>query len=309
MSRPRPFTLAAVCVLAALATRCSPGRLGMNRMADALSSTAAAYAKDDDPEFVRLSAPSTLKMMEMLIEDQPAHPGLLLGACSGFAQYAYGFLQIPAEEAETPDSGAAKELLNRAEKMYDRARQYCTRLLELRHRGISAALARDALAPLGAMTKTDVPSLYWMGVSMAGAVSVAPSPLLRVNQLAIARAVLSRALALDETWENGAIHEAFITLDGQPALLGGSTARAREHFKRAVELSGGQSAWAYVTLAESVSLREANRTEFERVLRAALAIDIDRTPGLRLANAIAQRHARFLLARADRLFKGSGSAK
>jgi hypothetical protein len=279
-------------------------------MADALSSTAAAYAKDDDPEFVRLSAPSTLKMMEMLIEDQPAHPGLLLGACSGFAQYAYGFLQVSAEEAETPESAAARELRNRAEKMYDRARQYCTRLLELRHRGISAALARDALAPLGAMTKTDVPSLYWMGVSMAGAASVAANPLLRINQLAIGRAVLSRALALDETWENGAIHEAFIALDGrQPALLGGSTARAREHFTRAVELSGGQSAWAYVTLAESVSLPEANRTEFERMLRAALAIDIDKTPGLRLANAIAQRHARFLLARTDRLFKGSGSAR
>jgi hypothetical protein len=286
----------------ALAAACSPAQMGMKRMAAALSSTADAYARDDDPEFVRLAAPSTLKTVEMLIEQQPADRVLLMTACSGFTQYAYAFLQIDAEQAEPAGTATARDLRSRAGRMYDRARQYCLRALEVRHAGIRTSLSADALSALAGMTRDDLPALYWTGVSLAGSVSVAENQLIRVNDLATARALLSRALALDETWEAGAIHEAFIALDGQRRLLGGSAARAREHFNRAVELAGGQSAFAYVSMASSVSLAAKDRAEFERMLRAALAIEIDKTPRLRLANAVAQKHARFLLSRAGQLF-------
>ncbi len=284
----------------AMVAGCS--QMGINRMSAALSSTADSYAKDDDPEFVRLAAPSTLKMVEMLIDQQPSNRPMLMTACSGFTQYAYAFLQLEADQQEPADAAAAKDLRARAGRMYDRARQYCLHALDVRHPGIGKSLAADALAAVTNMAKEDVPALYWMGVALAGSVSVAGNQLIRVNDLATARALLSRALALDESWEGGAIHEAFITLDGQPRLLGGSPARAREHFNRAVELAAGQSAFAYVSMASSVSLAAKDRVEFERMLRAALAIDIDEAPRWRLSNAIAQKHARFLLARADRLF-------
>src|SRR5206468_6606189 len=78
---------------------CSPKKMGMTRMADALSSTASAFTRDNDPEFVRQAAPSTLKMVEMLLEQSPSHAGLLMTACSGFTQYAYAFLQSDADVA------------------------------------------------------------------------------------------------------------------------------------------------------------------------------------------------------------------
>ena len=109
-----------VCTSAA----CSPKKLGISRMADALTATASAYSRDDDPEFVRLAAPSTLKMVEMLLDDQPGHAGLLLTACSGFTQYAYGFLQLDAERAAVSDQASAAELRGRATRMYERARGY-----------------------------------------------------------------------------------------------------------------------------------------------------------------------------------------
>ena len=46
-----------------------------------------------------------------------------------------------------------------------------------------------------------------------------------------------------------------------------------------------------------------DRREFERLLRAAIAIDVSKRPSLRLANLIAQKHARYLLTQMDRLFK------
>jgi hypothetical protein len=122
---------AALVLLLASSAACSPATIGSSRMASALSATATAYSRDGDPEFVRIAAPSTLKMVEMMLDDRPAHPGLLMAACSGFTQYAYAFLHVESEIAAAADKAAAAELKDRAGKMYDRARGYCTRALEL----------------------------------------------------------------------------------------------------------------------------------------------------------------------------------
>jgi len=271
-------------------------------MADALSATATAFSRDDDPEFVRIGAPSTLKMVEMLLGDQPSHPGLLLTACSGFTQYAYAFVQVEYEMADPPTSAVARELRRRAAAMYDRARGYCFRALEVRHPGMRDRLLRDANTAVAAVTMVDVPALYWGAAAWGGSLALAESPLARIGELPGVRTMMSKALQLDETWEGGAIHEAMIALEGMPVLMGGSPARARAHFDRAVALSNGESVFPYVTLATSVSQPAKDRAEFERLLRAALAVDVTRRPSLRLGNLIAQKRARILLARIDQLF-------
>jgi predicted anti-sigma-YlaC factor YlaD len=277
----------------------------MNRMADALTATASAYARDDDPEFVRAGAPATLKMVEMMLDRQPAHEGLLVTACRGFTQYAYAFLEVESESLAISDARSAAELRDRAASMYRRARGYCLRALGVSHDRLATDLVRDpraALPLLDATAKSDVPVLYWTAAAWAGELGLSPDQLVRLSELAVARALLERALALDEAWERGALHETMITLEGLPAVLGGSPARARKHFERAIALSGGQSSFPYVTMAASVSVPTRNRAEFERLLKEALAIDAARAPDLRLANLVAQKRARFLLASADRLF-------
>jgi predicted anti-sigma-YlaC factor YlaD len=281
---------------------CSMKSMGINRMADALSSTASSYSRDDDPEFVRLAAPSTLKMVEMLLDEQSSHPGLLITACSGFTQYAYAFLQLDAEMAEPSNPAAARELRARAVKMYDRARDYCLRALEVRRPGLRQALSKDVKTALASASVEDVPALFWSGAAWAGSLSVAENQLLRIGEIAMVRALLGRALALDESWQGGVIHEAMIAVDGLPPLLGGSPQRARAHFDAAVSMSHGTSAFAYVTMASSVAQPARDRAEFERLLRSALAIDVSKQPSIRLSNLVAQKRARFLLSQVGRLF-------
>ena len=148
-----------------------------------------------------------------------------------------------------------------------------------------------------------MPALFWTAAAWAGELSLVDNPLLRIGEVATVRALFTRALELDESWGGGTIHEAMIAVEGLPALVGGSPVRAREHFKRAVALSDGHSAFAYVTLASSVSAPARDRAEFERSLEQAIAIDVTKKPELRLANLVAQKRARFLLANADRLLK------
>ena len=297
------FRWPAVIFVAALSA-CAPRTMATNRMADALSATATSYTTDDDIELVRAAAPSTLKLVEMMVDQAPQHQGLLTTACSGFTQYAYGFLQIDAEIAEPADRAAAAALNERARKMYARARGYCMRLLETRHRGFSGDVKKNLGAALARASKDDVPALFWLAIAWGGEVSLATNQLLRLPELVIVRALLARTLTLDEGWDRGTLHEAMVTLDGMPALLGGSAERATKHFERAVELSQGQSAFSYVSMASSVSRPARDRTGFERHLKAALAIDVNRDPTRRLANLIAQKRARFLLTRTSALFGG-----
>src|SRR6476646_2388813 len=132
-----------VALMTALAVAgCSPKKMGISRMADALTSTASTFTRDNDPEFVRQAAPSTLKMVEMLLDEEPSHEGLLMTACSGFAQYAYAFLQSDADAGD-PAAATTRDLRARAAAMYDRARGYCLRALEVNHRGFAESIRKD----------------------------------------------------------------------------------------------------------------------------------------------------------------------
>jgi hypothetical protein len=276
-------------VLALLAAAgCSPKQMALNRMAAALASASTVYESDNDPEFVRLAAPSTLKTVEMLLIDSPNQPQLLLTACSGFTEYSYGFLHVESE-VRAADAAASKDLRTRAGKMYLRARGYCLHGLEVRHP--SVALSADPVAALKPATREDVPWLYWTAASWGAELSLAPNQFVRIAEVAIVRALLKRARALDDTWEQGAIYEGLIAFDGLPPLLGGSVAAARADFDKAIELSNGKSVFAYVALAATMT----DAAEKHRLLEQAAAIDVSTLTSRRLTNLIAQRYARALL--------------
>jgi predicted anti-sigma-YlaC factor YlaD len=297
-----PF--ASIVVLVVISPGCSVKRMAINSMADTLAASGDVFASDNDPELVRDAVPFSLKTIESLLVSVPDHAGLLLSACSGFTQYAYAFIQADAEMIEPKDFQAAAAGKDRALKMYVRARDYCLRNLELRHKGIAKALLGDPKAALAGMKKEEVPVLYWTGASWGAAIAIGLDKPDLVADFPVVHALMDRALALDESYSRGAIHEALISLDAVPEAMGGSVKSAREHFDRAVQLTKGLSAGPYVTLAASVSIAAQDRREFESLLNKAMAVDPDKDPSLRLANILTQRRAKFLLSRIDDLFTG-----
>ncbi len=78
---------------------------------------------------------------------------------------------------------------------------------------------------------------------------------------------MARVLDLDETYELGAAHEFFISYEG--GRPGGSAESAREHYRRALELSGGARASTHLAFAEAVIVSEQNLAEFRTLLAAA----------------------------------------
>jgi len=112
---------------------------------------------------------------------------------------------------------------------------------------------------------------------------------------------MHRALAIDESWGAGAIHEFFISWEVSQGGADGPR-RAREHFQRALALSGGKKLSVFVSYAESVSVAVQDRAEFKQLLERVVAADAESDRKDRLINVLAQRRARLLLAHIDDLF-------
>jgi len=298
----RRLLLLTSTLLFVVTTGCSIRKMAITTLADALAASGDVYASDDDPELVRDALPFALKTFDTLLAEAPDHQGLRLAACQGYTQYAYAFVELEAARLEPVDYRGANQRRDRALKLYLRAREHCVHAL---NRVVPGTSTRLALAPeeaLGGFRVDDVPLLYWTGASWGSAISAGlDRPELVADRPAV-RALLERALELDPDWGEGALHEAMIALDGLPATMGGSLERAREHYERALELSGGDRPGPYVMWANVVSVKQQDREEFERLLQKALAVDPDRRRSERLRTLITQERARLLLKQADELF-------
>ncbi len=293
------FKLAAALTLALSAGACSLQHLAVDKAGDALAGNASVVARDDDPDFIRAAAPFSLKLMESLLAQDPAQPGLLLAATSGFTQYSYAFVQLDADLLEDQDYKAAGLLRERAKRLYLRARNFGLQGLDHAHPHFTEALRRDPQAAGGTLRAADVPLLYWTAVAWAAAISQAKDDPNLVGDLPLVDELAARADALDPDYGAGALQGFLISYEmareARPEV-------ARAHFDRAVALGEGHRAAPYVALAESVCVPQRARAEYLKVLDQALAIDADRYPDTRLENLIEQRRARWLRDRVDELF-------
>src|SRR5947209_8732858 len=241
--------------------------------------------------------------MESLLVENPRHFGLLTAAASGFTQYAYAFVQQEADETEPKDLAAAEALRARARRLYLRAKGYGLRGLEVKHPGFTRSLSANPKAAARIAVKADVPLLYWTAASWASAISLSKDNPEIVGQIPAMEALVDRAVELDESYADGAIHNFMISYEmSRPGAGGDPAARARKHFERALVLSHGTDASPFVALAEAVTIQKQNVKEFESLLKQALAINPDARPDNRLVNTVMQRRARWLLSRKAELF-------
>ena len=291
---------ALLSVLVVASGACSLRSMAANAIVPMLADP-AVYLSEEDPELVRESLPFLFKTLESILTSSPEQKEALLSACQVSTLYANAFLETDADFAEWEDYKVAEALTVRARNMYVRARDYCLRRVELDHPGITEQLQIDPESAVMAFEIEEVETMYYLGGSWGLAISLGLDQPALAADLPAVRALMGRALALDEDFNRGALHSGLIVLESL-TVLGGSSELARDHFARAVELSDGLDASSYVSLAGSVSVETQNREEFEELLNDAMAIDPDDAPENRLLILIAQKRARLLLEHVDDLF-------
>ncbi len=275
--------LACVAVCAAISGGCSSFIGG--KAADTLAS---AILNQDDPELVASGIPAYLLLVDGLIAEAPDNEPLLSAGAQLFALYGSRFA--------APD---------RAVALTAKARRYGERAICLAHSPACGwrGLDYDGLvAELKAVGEKDIDPLYSYAVSWLSNLDATSEDWTAVGELPWVQAVLERALVLDESYENGALHGYLGILNSlRPPALGGKPDVARAHFERAIELSGGRDLSIKVEYA-----RRYARLVFDQELHDRLLTDVvnapAETPLFTLFNVLAKQEAESLLATSKEYF-------
>lgn len=299
-------------------------KAGINMISDVMAGDGSGelFTRDDDPELVKDALPFILKMYEMLVSENPDDAELLLATGSTFIMYSNIFIQTPADMISDEFYMDQLYMLKRSKKMYKRGTEYILDALDLKHENFRSNLEVGLIdLVLEEMDEEDIPYLYWAASGMMGEFSTDPYDFSLGPHIYKPVAFIYKALELDESYNNGAIHDLLILInssmptammfrksdddipytaaffDQYYEALDAETAydKARYHFNRSLEISGGNSAAPYISLASTVSVNEQNYDEFEKLLNKALEIDPNLFPEMRLASIIYREKAQWLL--------------
>ncbi len=285
---------------------CSVKKTTINIVASSLAkeSGSSVFTGDDDPELVGDALPFAIKLYESLLAGSPKNPQLLLTTGKALCMYAYAFIQMPAEQLGYNDLAQKEEMLSRAKHLYLRGRDNILAAINIRHKNFLANIDKgDMAAALHDMHAKDTSYLYWAGMSWMAAFTADKADVGLSMDIPKAYAMLCKVLEINDSYGEGAAHDFFISYyGGMPEAMGGSEAKARYHFAKAVEYSHGLKLSPYIALATTVCVKTQNATEFKSLLQTALRIDVNKSTANRLVNVLNQQKARWLLDHSDNYF-------
>lgn len=263
-----------------------------SRLAGDLST---AILNQDDPETVRDGAPAYLLLIDSFAQDESASVAMLESAAGLYSAYAAVFVD---------DRERAKRLSGRARNYGERA--LCRRQMPTGGSSASCTWSRlefSALeTALQGLKRDDAPALYALTVSWLVWIRAHSDEWMALADLPKVEAALGRLQALDSDYQPGNVQLYLGILHTlRPPALGGNPDAGREHFERAIALSGGHDLGAKVEFARSYARMVYDRELHDMLLAEVLAAD-PRKDGYTLLNVLAQREAENLLAGADDYF-------
>ncbi|MGA9117234.1 MAG: TRAP transporter TatT component family protein [Bacteroidota bacterium] len=250
-----------------------------------------AVTEEEDLALAAAALPANLKLLEVMLKNEPENTRLLLLLSEGYCSYALGFV-----EDEEPE---------RARLLYGRGRDYGLRALR---QDPSWAAALDGNLPeleahLVRAEKEMVPAAFWSGFGWGGLIMLSLSDPDAVADIPKAEALMRFVAREDSSFYHGGAHVFLGTLAGsRPRILGGNPERSREHFETALRMAGGMFLMTYVYYARSYAVQTLNEALFEELLGRVREAPAEAPRGIRLANAIARKKAELLLGRKAELF-------
>jgi len=221
-----------------------------------------AFFEECDVELAKRSLPAALKLMEGLLKSDPENKQIQTSLCMGFTGYALLFVE---------DSEPA-----RASELYLRAKNYGLRAMGgkatiLGEAGREKEVLQRELETFG---EEGVKILFWTTMAWNGWIRLNLDKPIALSQLGIAEACLERVLELKGDYFYGSPYTMMGSiLASKPGLLGGDPDRARQYFRKAMALTGGDFLLVQYYFARFYAVRIQDKELFEALLK-----EIDSSP-------------------------------
>ncbi len=255
-------------------------------LADSLSS---AVLNQNDPETARAAIPAYMVLLDGILESSPDDPELLAAAATMYATYGAVF--------------ADDEL--RASRLTTRARGYALRAMCNSYEpscNWPALNYDDFVASVEGVPEKHADMLYTYGFASLVFLQAHASDMNSLAELPEIEALFFHYLDIAADQVTPSTHTYMgIMLTLRPPALGGKPELAREHFEKAISLTGGRDLGAKVEYARGYAKLMYDRELHDRLLNEVMAADPDQH-GLTLSNILAQEDAAILLEEADDYF-------
>jgi len=251
----------------------------------------SAITEEGDLSFAEEALPGNIKLLEVMLKNDPENERLLMLISQGYSSYALGYLE---------DS-----LQDRARDFYKRGRDFGLRMLR-QDAGVARALdgtIDDLRAALATRDKDLVPAAFWTAFGWGSYIYLSLDNMDAIGDLPRTEALMEFVAQHDSTYYFGGAHVFLGTLFGsRPRMLGGNPERAKAHFETALRLNGGKFLMTYVYYARSYAVQTQDQQLFNELLTKVESASLDILPEFRLANAIAKQKARRLLSHQSDVF-------
>jgi len=269
---------------------CSMKAMAVRSMDPIMDDMNIAVNRNTDVDMMRTALPAFLVQMDGFIISAPSDKLLLKAAEANF-----GYTNAFVEDTDKP----------RASMLYLKARNYAARALIG-----DKDFDKDFNVPLEAFKKSlseydrdDVPALFWTANCWLAWVAINLDDPEAIMDMPKAQSMLERVIELDETYYYGIAHAALGAIyAAQPAIMGDSSAKARQHFDRAFALSGRKLLFVQLYYAQFYAYQIQDRDLFVKTLEEIIATPPEIFPERAFANEIAKRKAKVLLDNVDMYF-------
>lgn len=285
------FPLAVFAAALTAFTACSPKLAALRETAKLVHDGAPALFEEPDPQLARESFGANLKLLEMLLRDDPRNRNLLELAAEGFGGYAFLFL-----EDSQPD---------RAKGFYLRGRDYGLRLAA-RNKDLARLGEQtldEARAALAKARPEDVPGLFWAAFGWAGYINLSKDSPAALADLPKVTAVMDRVQQLDPDYHfAGADLYYGIYYGSRPAILGGDLKKAAAAFQDARRRTGGKYLMTYVLEAKYLAVGSQDQELFKSLLGKVREEPAGQLPEAMLTDQVAKDKAEKLMEKMNDLF-------
>ena len=245
--------------------------------------TVGNLQKQTDLDLVCEGAPAYLLMIDSMIASAPNDKALLRIGSQAYAAYTGALTECGAPTG-------------RILAIADKARLYGTTLINHLLPSAGASRLDELDRELARAQKNDVPSLFWGSLAWLTWIQQQQGAPAAMADLVAVEKIMTRLLALDETFQNGALHLFFGgLLATRPAMIGGNLEGSRQHFERALTISNNSFLLIQATYAENYARLTLDKQLHDRLLKEVVDFPLQSAPESALSNAIAQRKAARLL--------------
>ena len=274
-----------------LLSACSLKSVALRGTAELIRNGIGAFYEESDVQLAEESMASQIKLLEVLLKNDPSNPDLLLLCSQGFGAYAFLFV-------EEKDPG-------RARGFYERGRDFG--LAYLKKRTGTNFLTEPDLSVLGKKLQTlevkDVPILFWTVYCWGGASNLSRDDPDAVASLPKIEKMMVRVDEISPGYFYGGADIFLGSYYGsRPKIFGGNLEKSKFHFDRGLKFTGGKFLMGWVLYAQYYAVPAQDREIFKELLSKVLSSDSNPLPEQRLSNAVAKIKAQKLMEKINELF-------